>query len=355
MVNFGGWDLPQQYSSVREEHLAVRRAAGLFDISHMGRIEVRGPGAAAYLAALLTNEVERLGLNHAQYTLMCADDGGILDDLVAYRHGVDRYTLVVNASNRLRDLDWMRARLLPGVDLEDITASVSLVALQGPLAQSALPATGVDLDTIPYFGFAGGQLAGVPATISRTGYTGEDGFELFVATEQVVRVWDALLESDRVLAAGLAARDVCRLEAGLRLYGNEMDETTNPYEAGLGWTVKLQGRNFAGRDALAAARERGARREIVGIACDGRVIPRHGAAVSVGGRMVGTVTSGTHSFFLGRGIAMATVERGVVQPGSSVELDVRGIAAPAEVVRLPFIRGSARTGVAPLSSRRGDG
>jgi aminomethyltransferase len=346
MVDFGGWELPQQYTSIRDEHFAVRRHAGLFDISHMGRFELHGDGSFDFLQGLLTNDVARIGPGRAQYNLMCNERGGILDDLVAY-WGEDGFTLVVNASNRENDLAWMRDHAPAGVDIQDRTFEQSLIAFQGPEAESLMPAAG--LDDLPYFGFRPGTVAGTGALISRTGYTGEDGFEIFVPADHVVQVWDAILEhagTRGALPAGLGARDATRLEAALRLYGNDMDEGVNPYEAGLGWTVRLDKGDFVGRDALASVKREGPKRAIVGLKTAAGDIARHGAAVFTGGRRIGTVTSGTHSFFLGHPIALAMVEVASLRVGETAAVDVRGREAAAEVVQLPFYRGSARSAAA---------
>jgi aminomethyltransferase len=353
IVDFGGWDLPQQYSSIRDEHLAVRRAAGLFDISHMGRLRIEGAGAEAYLQGLLTNDLAQLPPGHAIYSLMCRETGGVIDDLVVYRETAERFMVVVNAANRAKDSEWMRERLPRGVVMEDRTVDLSLVAFQGPRAQELLPAGSSDTEAIPYFGFRSGKIAGVPALISRTGYTGEDGFELFVDSDRVGEVWDSILDSGRsdgVLPAGLGARDATRLEAALRLYGNDMDESVNPYEAGLGWTVKLAKGEFVGRAALAQVREHGPARALIGLQTAPGSIPRHGAAVSRAGGRAGSVTSGTHSFFLGHPIALAMIEAPSFPVGEKLEVEVRGRGAPAEVVKLPFYRGSARSGIAPARS-----
>ena len=352
MVDFGGWDMPQQYTSIRDEHFAVRKVAGLFDVSHMGRLIFRGAGVEGYLQKLLTNDIAAVQPGHAIYSQMCLENGGVIDDLVAYRQAQDRFMVVVNASNREKDVAWMRRHLPAGVALDDISSEVSLIAFQGPKAAELLPSDG-ETDDIPYFGFRTGKVAGVDATISRTGYTGEDGFELFVASDAVGDVWDTILERGRtagVLPAGLGARDATRLEAALRLYGNDMDETVNPYEAGLGWTVKLDKGDFIGRDALVAVKADGPRRTMVGLKSDPANILRHGAAVSSSGRRIGTITSGTHSFFLGHPIALALVEAASLRVGDRVAAEVRGREAQAEVVRLPFYRGSARSAVAPTRS-----
>jgi aminomethyltransferase len=340
MVDFAGWEMPQQYRSVKDEQEAVRKTAGVFDVSHMGRFEVRGAAAGEFLQGVVTNDVGRLAPNRAQYNLLCRPDGGILDDLVVYR-SQRAWLVVVNAANRDKDLSWLRERAPAGVEVADRSDEVGLLALQGPEAERLLPADDVDLSALRYFGIAEGTVAGARSLISRTGYTGEDGFELFVPAARLGAVWDALLEAG-VRPCGLAARDVCRLEAGLRLYGSDMDETTNPYEAGLGWTVKPAKGDFVGRDALLRIAEAGPRRELVGLGCADRGIPRHGAAVSLGGRAIGEVTSGTYSFWLGRGIAMAFVEAGTAPAGSQVGIATRSGEAAAEVVPLPFYRGSAR-------------
>jgi glycine cleavage system T protein (aminomethyltransferase) len=349
MVDFGGWEMPQQYSSIRDEHFAVRRVAGLFDVSHMGRLIVDGSDSEGFLQQLLTNDVAAVEPGRAIYSLMCKADGGVIDDLVVYRQAPARFLVVVNASNREKDIAWMREHLSSEVRLEDITRDVSLIAFQGPRAQELLPADR-DIDEIPYFGFQQGRVAGLDATISRTGYTGEDGFELFLASDDVGQMWDAILEQGKtagVLPAGLGARDATRLEAALRLYGNDMDETVNPYEAGLGWTVKLAKGDFTGREALVKVKEHGPQRTLIGLRSDPANILRHGAAVKAQGRRVGTITSGTHSFFLGYPIALALVEVASFRVGDKVTVELRGREAEAEVVKLPFYRGSARSAVAP--------
>jgi aminomethyltransferase len=345
--------MPQQYSSIRDEHFAVRKAAGLFDVSHMGRLLIEGAEAQSFLQDLLTNDIAALVPGHAVYSLMCKEDGGILDDLVVYREAQERFLVVVNATNRDKDTAWMRRHLARGVTLVDQTAELSLLAFQGPRAQELLPDGTSDTDEIPYFGFRPGTVAGVDALISRTGYTGEDGFELFIDSKSAGTVWDAILEKGKpsgVLPCGLGARDATRLEAALRLYGNDMDETVNPYEAGLGWTVKLGKGDFIGRDALVKVKDQGPKRNLVGLKTEAGSIPRHGAAVSREGSRAGVVTSGTHSFFLGYPIALAIVEVPSLRVGERVSVEVRGREASAEVVKLPFYRGSARSAVAPAKS-----
>lgn len=347
MVDFAGWEMPQQYSSVQAEQQAVRTAAGLFDISHMGRVAVSGAAAFDHLQALVANDLDRVPAGHAQYNLLCREDGGIVDDVVVYRRTPELFTLVVNASNREKDLAWLRQDLPAGVEIEDRSRELSLLALQGPRAEAvtARLAEGVDLASIPYFGFAVGRLAGIEVSLSRTGYTGEDGFEIFVAAERVAELWGAILAAGAeagVLPAGLAARDVCRLEAGLRLYGSDMDESTNPYQAGLGWTVRPGKGDFKGRAALERVKAAGPDRVLVGLRGSGRTIPRHGGAVLREGRPIGVVTSGTFSFWLKAGIGMASVRREHAVVGTTVELEGRGAPGVAEVVALPFYRGSVK-------------
>ena len=350
MVDFGGWDLPQQYTSIKDEHLAVRRAAGLFDVSHMGRFRVVGDGAEDFLQKLVTNDLSVVEVDRAQYNLMCNEAGGIIDDLVVYRDSLG-FFVVVNASNREKDLAWMIEHAPKGVTVEDKTFELALIAFQGPQAAELLPSDAHR--DIPYFGIGRGDVAGVHALISRTGYTGEDGFELFIDADKVGTVWDAILEKGRphgVLPAGLGARDAARLEAALRLWGNDMDETVNAYEAGLGWTVKLDKGDFIGRDALLKVKEAGPARRLAGLTMQAGDIPRHGTAVSRDGARLGAVTSGTHSFFLGHPIALAMVEGPSLRAGDTVSVDVRGREAPAEVTKLPFYRGSAHTMSAPAKN-----
>ena len=354
MVDFGGWEMPQQYTSIRDEHLAVRKSAGLFDVSHMGRFRVAGDAASEFIQRLVTNDVSGLTHGQAQYNLMLNEKGGVVDDLVVYR-GSEGWFVVVNASNREKDLAWFREHAPAGVEVEDRTFELGLIAFQGPRAQELLPCD-ADLDAIPYFGFGHADVAGIHALVSRTGYTGEDGFELFISSDRVGEAWDAILEHGKaagVLPAGLGARDAARLEAALRLWGNDMDESINPYEAGLGWTVKLDKGEFVGRDALRRIKDAGPARKIVGLKLDAGSIARHGAAVSRDGRQVGAITSGTHSFFLGYPIALAMVEARSLQVGDRAVVEVRGREAPAEVVKLPFYRGSARSLTEKKETRHG--
>ncbi len=341
LVDFAGWEMPLQYTSVRAEELAVRQRAGVFDVSHMGRFEVHGGGAGDFLQGLVTNDLSRLQDGQAQYNLLCNERGGILDDLVVYRG--NPWRVVVNAANLDSDKAWLQEHAPDGVRIEDRSRDLALLALQGPEAAALLPSEGVDLGRLGFFGWTTGTVAGVAdVLISRSGYTGEDGFELFIPAERVEQVWDALLRAG-VSPAGLAARDVLRLEAGLRLHGNDMGPTVNPYEAGLGWVVKLQKGDFPGRAVLADVKEGGPARKLVGVRGEGRTIPRHGQEVmGAGEAAVGEVTSGTWSYLLGEGIGMALLKRTAIPEDGRLKIVQRGQPVPAEVARLPFYRGSAK-------------
>jgi aminomethyltransferase len=339
MVPFGGWDMPLVYSGALDEHRAVRSACGLFDVSHMGEVEVRGGGAAAVVGRVTTNDVSRLDDLHAQYSLLCDERGGIIDDLIVYRLAADRFFLVVNAAHAEADVAWMRRHVPAEVVLEDQSASWALLALQGPAAVAALGAA-VDrpLDQLKSFGIMDGHVDDVPVRIARTGYTGEDGFEVFVPGSRAVDAWRRLLACTRAvggMAAGLAARDTLRLEAGLLLHGSDMDVTTTPWEAGLGWVVK--GRDFIGRDALAASRERPAK-HLVGFVMDEPGVPRHGQAIFLGDRRAGEVTSGTKSPTLDSFIGLAYVNEGGIGPGTPLGVEMRGRRLRAHVVARPFYR-----------------
>jgi aminomethyltransferase len=347
LIDFAGWEMPVQYASgILEEHRAVRERAGLFDLSHMGELWVSGPGAGAGLAHALVSDPVRLAVGRAHYSMICAADGGILDDLIVYRLADERFMVVPNASNRELVAAALRDRL-DGFDaaLDDASLRTSLVAIQGPRASQILAAlTDVDVRALRYYAIAEGHAAGVPALIARTGYTGEDGFELFVDWADALAVWRALLDAGRdagVIPCGLGARDTLRLEAGMPLYGNELGVDTNPYEAGLGRVVKLdKAGDFVGRSALAAVAEGGASRQLVGLLLDGRTIARHGHAVLRAGEgtEIGVVTSGAPSPTLGRPIAMAYVPAAEAQVGTMVEVAIRSARSTAEVTALPFYK-----------------
>jgi aminomethyltransferase len=342
LVEFAGWEMPVQYAGLMEEHRAVRSAAGLFDVSHMGEFRVSGPGAEAFLQGLTPNDVARLAIGRAHYSALLTPEGTFVDDLLVYRLGVTEFMLVVNAANLAGDFAWITARPHPDCEVTDVSDETALVALQGPRALSILsPLTAVELAPIKYYGFAHGEVAGHPALISRTGYTGEDGFELYLAPEAAPAVWDALMAAGAPLGlqpAGLGARDTLRLEASMALYGHEIDLTTTPLEAGLDWVVKLEKGDFLGRDALLAQRERGIGRRLVGFEILGRGIARQGHALRKDGQTLGTVTSGTFCPTLEKAVGMGYLPVELAAVGAEIAVDVRGRELPARVVPLPFYR-----------------
>lgn len=342
MIEFGGWEMPVQYSGILEEHRAVRERAGLFDVSHMGEIEVTGDEALPFLRRLLTNEPANLTVGQAQYTLMCLPTGGVIDDLIAYRLGDNRYLLIVNAANIEKDYAWLRDHVTGRVHVTNLSDEKGLLALQGPRAVDILtPLSTADLATLRYYHIVEAQVAGIPAFVSRTGYTGEDGFEILVDASQVVALWDALLDAGRdhgLLPAGLGARDTLRLEAALPLYGHELTEEINPLEAGLERFVKLEKETFIGRDALLATRKEGLRRKLIGFEMVGRGIARQGYEILHEGQPVGVVTSGTYAPFLEKAIGMGFVPVELSPPGTAIEVRVRQRTVPARVVKRPFYK-----------------
>ncbi|HXG25943.1 MAG TPA: glycine cleavage system aminomethyltransferase GcvT [Candidatus Binatia bacterium] len=344
LIEFGGWLMPVQYSGILDEHRAVRERAALFDLSHMGELSVEGDDAGDALAAALVTDPRTLAVGRAHYSMIVAPDGGVIDDLIVYRLGPERFLVVANASNAAVVSDELASRLAGWrAVLDDQSLATSLVAIQGPKAEEVLaPLTDIDLGTLRYYGIAEGQVAGVPAHVARTGYTGEDGFELFVDWDRGPEVWEALAGAGTkagVIPAGLGARDTLRLEAGMPLYGNELDRDTNPYEAGLGRVVKLEKPgDFVGREALAKVAKDGPAKRLVGLRITGRGIARHGYRVLAGDRVTGVVTSGTQSPTLGVPIAMAYVAPGDAEPGTILAVEVREQPISAEVVPLPFYK-----------------
>ncbi len=338
MVPFAGWRMPVQYSSILDEARAVRSRAGLFDVSHMGRFEVRGPDAVGLLNRVLSPNIPKLRVRRARYGMICNEDGGIIDDAIVYRLGAERYLLVPNASNADTVAGWIERwrRKSDSVEIEIATARLAMIALQGPAAQMTLSGlTGRDLPSLRLFRVVEDEVAGAPAIIARTGYTGEDGFELMVPAEDAVRIWQALAEAGAV-PCGLGARDVLRLEAGLPLHGKDIDADTNPFEAGLDRFVDLERDEYVAREALLRIREEGPSRRLVGFNMVGRGIARHGHAIVSGGQQIGQVTSGSFSPTLGRAIGMGYVREGFSDPGTAVCVDVRGRLVQAEVTLLPF-------------------
>jgi aminomethyltransferase len=333
--------MPLFYRGIAEEHAAVRERCGLFDVSHMGEVEVRGPEAARVCQELTVNDVRRLRIGDGQYTLFCNEAGGVVDDLIIFRLGPDRYVLVVNAANTAADLAWMRAHA-GGAEIVDCSAEYALLALQGPEAEVALrTVTPLTLTALRPFTAIEGLVAGRRALVSRTGYTGEDGFEIMVDAGDAPAVWEALLDATQRrggLPVGLGARDTLRLEAGLPLCGTDMDATTTPLEAGLAWVVKLDKDDFIGRARLAAQAAAGVPRRLVGLELDEPGIPRHDYPVWRGEAPIGRVTSGTKSPTLGRFIGLAYVTSDAAAPGTAVAVEIRGRRLPARIVARPFYR-----------------
>jgi len=344
MVGFAGWDMPVEYSGITAEHLAVRTRAGLFDVSHMGQIEIAGKNAVAAVDRLVCSDASALEIGQAKYSGLLTPEGTFVDDVLVYRMAASHFLFVANASNVQKDYAWITEHIKAVGDAAAVDSSsrYALIALQGPASREVLqPLTGVELTGLRPYWFANGEVANARATISRTGYSGEDGFEVFVPPNMADRVWQALLESGRsaeVIPCGLGARDTLRLEAAMRLYGNDIDESTSVLEAGLDWTVSWDKKDFIGRDRLVEQRDKGVTRTLVGLEMLDRGIARHGYPIVRDQRPVGVVTSGTQTPFLKKAIAMAYVPPELASPGSEVDVDVRGRASKARVVPLPFYK-----------------
>ncbi|MGH9256017.1 MAG: glycine cleavage system aminomethyltransferase GcvT [Vicinamibacterales bacterium] len=344
MVPFAGWDMPVEYTGIAREHMAVRTRAGLFDVSHMGEIEIAGKDAVAAVQTVACSDPAQLRVGQAHYSGLLTPEGTFLDDIVVYRMAPAHFLLVVNASNIAKDYAWIREQVKAVGEAAAIDSSsrYGLIALQGPVSRDVLqPLTGIELAGISPFWFAHGEVAGARATISRTGYTGEDGFEIFVASNVADRVWQAMLESGRsfdVLPAGLGARDTLRLEASMRLFGNDIDESTTVLEAGLGWMIGWSNERFIGRDRLLQQKEQGVSRRLVGFEMIDRGIARHGHQVVSHGGPVGVVTSGTQTPYLRKAIGMAYVPIDLSRPGTEMDIDIRGRTARARVVPMPFYK-----------------
>ncbi len=342
MVEFAGFNMPVQYQGIIAEHKTVRTAVGVFDVSHMGEFEVRGADALAFVQKMTVNDVSKLFEGRIQYSAMCYEDGGIVDDLLVYHCG-DYVQLVVNAANLDKDFAWLQEHLTGDVKLIDKSDETSLLAIQGPRALDTMrKIVDVDIEDLPYYHFRFGKVAGVDALISRTGYTGELGFEVYFTSDKAVgeKVWDAVFEAGAefdIAPIGLGARDTLRLEAGYCLYGNDIDNTTNPLEAGLGWITKLDKGEFIGRDAMLKAKAEGLKRKLVGMTLEGRNLPRHHYEITVLGKQAGHVTSGTMSPMLEKGIAMGYVPIGYSTAGNVVDVMIRNTPVPAVVTKLPFV------------------
>ncbi len=348
MIDFGGWDMPVAYpAGTIKEHRAVRLAVGLFDVSHRGEAYLRGPRATEAVSRLTTNDVGGAPVGKAVYTLLCRPDAGIVDDCIFYKRADDEYYVIVNASNRHKDLGWMREQVGDLVTIDDVSDETALIAVQGPKAFALVDRlAGGTLADVITFGFRDATVAGVAAIAARTGYTGEDGFELACANADAPRLWAALLEAgavDGVLPCGLGARDTLRLESRLPLYGNDLDDTTSPFEAGLNWAVKLGKGDFLGRDALVAQQAAGLTRQLVGFRIEDRAIARHGYAVvdrgrAAGEQQLGVVTSGGPGVSVSGAIGLAYVPPAHAAPGTVLTIDCRGKDVAATVVKGKFYK-----------------
>jgi aminomethyltransferase len=342
MVPFGGWEMPVQYTGIIEEHRTVRRAVGLFDISHMGEFEIQGKDALAVVQRLTTNDAATLAIGQVQYSLLCYPEGGIVDDLTLYRLADEHFMLTVNASNIDKDWRWVTGHGQGAARWRNVSEETALLAVQGPKAEGLVRRLAdTDVTRVLYYHFTRGKVAGVPAIISRTGYTGEDGFELYIPAGQAERLWYALLEAgkpDGTQPIGLGARDTLRLEMKFALYGNDIDQTTNPLEAGLGWVVKPAKGEFIGREAIEAARAAGIGRKLVGFEMTERAVPRHGYRLLKNGAEVGVVTSGSFGPAVEKYIGMGYVRADLSDVGTELGVEIRGRGYPARVVKTPFYR-----------------
>ncbi len=342
MVDFGGWEMPVQYSGIVDEHMAVRRAVGLFDVSHMGEIEVRGPEALRLVDCVTTNAVAKLHTGQAQYSGLLYEHGGFVDDILVHKVADDHFFLCVNASNQEKDFEHIRAANQFDAEVEFASDRYAQLAVQGPMALRTLAKlTAVDLASIGYYWFTDGTVAGVPARIARTGYTGEDGFEIYVDPGEAVRIWNELLRAGAefgIKPCGLGARNTLRLEAKMALYGHEIHASITPYEADLGWIVKLDKGEFVGRAALARQKEQGVRRKLIGFEMRGRGIGRDGYEVRLEGSPAGWVTSGSPSPSLNRNIGLCYLPVNEARPGRRLEVIVRNQPVEAETVATPFYK-----------------
>jgi aminomethyltransferase len=343
MMPFAGWDMPIEYAGIVSEHMAVRTRAGLFDVSHMGEIEIAGKDALAAVQRVSSNDASQLQTGQAHYSGLLTQAGTYVDDMIVYRMAPSHFLLVVNASNVEKDYAWISEQVKVAGDAAVIDASsrYALIAIQGPASAEVLqPLSTIELDELQPFWFAHGHVADARVTVARTGYTGEDGFEIFVPPSMADAVWRGLLESGRsvdIVPVGLGARDTLRLEAAMRLYGNDIDESTTALEAGLGWTLGWK-KDFIGSEALRAQKTKGLERKLIGFEMVDRGIARHGYQVFAGGKPVGVVTSGTHTPYLKKAIGMAYVPIDITPAGTEIDIDVRGRSARARVIPLPFYK-----------------
>ena len=351
MVEFGGWDMPVQYpAGTMTEHLRTRTHAGLFDVSHMGEFEVRGPDAIAFVNRLVSNDAAKLVDGQAQYSALTTPEGTVIDDLLVYRFAADHLMLIPNAGTTDKDWDWICShRGEESIELRNRSAEYCQIAVQGPDAISILQRlTAVPLSEIKYYHFREGAVDAVPSIVSRTGYTGEDGFEVYAAAEKAERLWNKILDAgnsgsdEGILPCGLAARNTLRLEAGMCLYGHEIDETTTLLEANLGWICKLNKGDFIGREHLQKQKAEGIKRKLIGFNVTDRGIARDGQDVLIGGARIGLVTSGSPAPFLKKNIGMAYVPVEFANPGQAIQIDVRGRLVDAQIVPVPFYKGAKR-------------
>ena len=342
MIEFGGWDMPVLYGGIVAEHKAVRTGVGVFDVSHMGEIEIRGPQSVDLIDSVCSNRAAALRDGQAQYSGLLNHEGGFVDDLLVHRVASDHFFLCVNASNQEKDFDWFVENNSFDAEVTFASPSYDQLAIQGPKALVvASRLTDLDLASMRYYWFARGEFAGVPATVARTGYTGEDGFEVYIPPTETEHVWNAVLEAgerDSILPCGLGARNTLRLEAAMSLYGHEIDDRTTPYEAGLGWIVKLAKPAFLGRSALVRQKAEGVRRKIAGFEMTGRGIARDGYRVIVGGADIGEVTSASPAPFLGKNIGLCMLPLRYSRPGQPIEIEIRSRRVAAQTVPIPFYR-----------------
>jgi aminomethyltransferase len=340
LINFGGFMMPVQYSSIIEEHKLVRNSVGVFDVSHMGEIEVWGDKALEFVQKITVNDASKLSINQVQYSAMCYDDGGIVDDLLVYRFS-DHFMLVVNASNIQKDFEWMLKNTISDVQLGNRSDEISLLAVQGKNAESTLQKlTKINLSEIKYYWFKEDFLDDVPVIFSRTGYTGEPGFEIYFDYDHSEKVWNLIMESGKEFGigpVGLGARDTLRLEKKFCLYGNDIDQTTNPLEAGLGWITKLDKGDFIGRSALLKVKSEGLKRKLIGFEVEGKNVPRHGYEIKKDNEKIGTVTSGMFSPILDKCIGLGYIKTEFSEVGSIFDIDIRGKLVKAKVVKTPFV------------------
>jgi len=343
IINFAGFEMPVQYSSIIAEHKAVRNSVGVFDVSHMGEVFISGDEALTFVQEITINNALKLFPGRIQYSAMCYPDGGIVDDLLVYRLEDKKFMLVINASNIDKDFKWMNDNNKIGAKLENLSDEYSLLAVQGPNSKSVMKKlTDADLDKLEYYHFLTATVAGIEMILSRTGYTGEIGYELYFKDDenQAEELWAQIFSAGKefnILPVGLAARDSLRLEKGFCLYGNDIDRTTNPLEAGLGWITKLDKENFIGKESLLKIKSDGLKRKLCGIISTERVFPRHGYEISSDEKKIGSVTSGTVSPVLEKPIALGYLEASYSSPGTTVEISIREKKVSCEVVKLPFV------------------